>query len=52
MQTSELVKKLEGFIETYGDHEIRVHGDINENYICIHVWPGEFFVLANSEEPL
>ncbi|MFA5760358.1 MAG: hypothetical protein WC877_01195 [Dehalococcoidales bacterium] len=52
MQTTELIKKLQGFVETYGDHEIRVNGDVNEESIKIHVFPNEFFVLSNTEEPL
>ena len=52
MQTSELIKILQGFIETYGDHEVRIHGDMNAESIKIHVWPNEFFVLSNTDEPL
>jgi hypothetical protein len=51
-KATELIESLNGFIETYGDHEIRIHGDVNESYICFHVFPYEFFALSNSNEPL
>jgi len=52
MLASELINFIQWFIDDYGDHEIRINGDVNETDIKMHVFYNEFFCLSNSDEPI
>jgi len=52
MKATELIETLEHYIGIYGDHDIRIDGDVNETEICFHVWMNEFIAISNSNAPL
>lgn len=52
MKAMELIEQLNYLVLTYGDHDVRLHGNVNIKDINFQVMLNDYFIIKNDGAPI